>query len=170
MSKEKTKKEKADLKSGTVTPDATQVIMPQAPGVEKSLLSMMTIDPTNIVSQCIPEGMTGGYFYIPAHRILWDIFRARYDKGLPIDVTSVAQELTDHNKLEAVGGQAGLMDIFSFATTTALFRMHFDTLREKFVRRAIILASNRASEAAYTSEAEIEALLDQTEQEVLQIR
>ncbi len=170
MSREKTKKEKADLKSGTVTPDAAQLMMPQAPGVEKSLLSMMTIDPTNIVSQCISEGMTGEYFYIPAHRILWDVFRARYDKGLPIDATSVAQELTDHHQLEAVGGQAGLMDIFSFATTTALFRMHFDTLREKFVRRSIILASNRASEAAYTSEAEIETLLDQTEQEVLQIR
>ena len=165
----KEKKEKADLKAAA-QPAAAAVVMPQAPGVEKSLLSMMTIDPTNIVSQCISEGMTSDYFYVPAHRILWDIFRTRYDKGLPIDATSVAQELTDHHQLEAVGGHAGLVDIFSFATTTALFRMHFDTLREKFIRRSIIMTANRASEAAYTSEAEVESLLDQTEQEVLQIR
>lgn len=161
----------ADLKKGDNRKDAAvTVVMPQAPGVEKSLLSMMTIDPVNIVSQCISEGMTSEFFYVPAHRILWEIFRERYDKGLPLDVTSVAQELTDHHRLEAVGGHAGLMDIFSFATTTALFRMHFDTLREKFIRRSIILTAAHASEAAYTSETEVEELLDQTEQEVLGIR
>lgn len=161
----------ADLKKGDNRKDAAvTVVMPQAPGVEKSLLSMMTIDPVNIVSQCISEGMTSEFFYVPAHRILWEIFRDRYDKGLPLDVTSVAQELTDHHRLEAVGGHAGLMDIFSFATTTALFRMHFDTLREKFIRRSIILTAAHASEAAYTSETEVEELLDQTEQEVLGIR
>ena len=37
--------------------------------------------------------MTGDFFYIPAHRILWEIFRERYDKGIPIDVTSVMQQL-----------------------------------------------------------------------------
>lgn len=161
--------DRPDLRKGDKDAPVT-VVMPQAPGVEKSLLSMMTIDPVNIVSQCISEGMTSEFFYVPAHRILWEIFRDRYDKGLPLDVTSVAQELTDHHRLEAVGGHAGLMDIFSFATTTALFRMHFDTLREKFIRRSIILTAAHASEAAYTSETEVEELLDQTEQEVLGIR
>lgn len=145
-------------------------VMPQAPGVEKSLLSMMTIDPTNIVSQCITEGMTSEFFYIPAHRILWEIFRERYDKGLPIDATSVAQELTDKHQLEAVGGHAGLMDIFSFATTTALFDMHFTTLKEKYTARAIILTANHATDAAFAGDVEVDALLDQVEQEVLGIR
>ena len=91
-------------------------------------------------------------------------------KGIAIDTVSVAQELADNKKLEAVGGNAGLMDIFSFATTTALYSVHFETLKEKYIRRSIILTANRATDAAYTSEAEIEELLDQTEQEVLQIR
>ncbi len=145
-------------------------IMPQAPGVEKSVLSMMCIDPTNIVGQCIADGMNGDYFYVPAHRILWEIFRNRYERGVYIDVTSVAQELTDRNQLEAVGGFAGLNDIFSFTTTTALFRLHFETLKEKYILRSIILTANRASEGAYSGAAEVDALLDQTEQEVLQIR
>ncbi len=145
-------------------------LMPQAPGIEKSVLSMMCIDPTNIVGQCITDGMTGDYFYVPAHRILWEIFRARYEKGVFIDPTSVAQELTDRNQLEAVGGYAGLNDIFSFTTTTARFRLHFETLKEKYILRSIILTAKRASEGAFAGEAEVEALLDQTEQDVLQIR
>ncbi len=164
------RQDKIDFKSATVTDAGQTVVTPQAPGVEKSLLSMMTIDPANIVSQCISDGMTSEYFYVPAHRILWDIFRARYEKGVPIDTTSVAQELTDLNRLEAVGGHAGLVDIFTFATTTALYKVHFETLKEKFIRRAIIQAANAATQAAYTSEAEVESLLDQTEQNVLQIR
>ncbi len=157
-----------DLKAAAVS--KAQQVMPQAPDTEKSLLSMMCIDPANIISQCISEGMTGDYFYIPSHRILWEIFRERYEKGVPVDITSVAQELTDKKQLEAVGGHAGLMDVFSFTTTTALFRLHFDTLKEKYILRSNILTANRATEAAYSGESEVEALLDQTEQEVLQIR
>ncbi len=160
-----------DFKASPKTPaEKGGAIMPQAPGVEKSVLSMMCIDPTNIVGLCVSEGMTGEYFYVPAHRILWEIFRSRYEKGVMIDPTSVAQELTDRHQLEAVGGYAGLNDIFSFTTTTALFRLHFETLKEKYILRSIILTANRASEGAYAGETEVEALLDQTEQDVLQIR
>ncbi len=158
-----------DLKAAPAA-EKRSVVMPQAPGVEKSLLSMMCIDPTNVVGQCISDGMTGEYFYVPAHRLLWDIFRSRYEKGVPIDVTSVAQELTDRHELEAVGGFAGLNDIFSFTTTTALFKSHFETLKEKYILRSIILTANRAAESAYAGEGDVESLLDQTEQDVLHIR
>lgn len=150
--------------------DRQNLVMPQAPAVEKSLLSMMTIDPMTVISQCVSDGMTDDYFYVPAHRLLWGVFQKRYEKGLPIDVTSVAQELRDRGQSEAVGGDVGLMDIFSYATTTALYRLHFDTLKEKYIRRELIMVSNRASEAAYTSEAEVESLIDEAEQQVLQIR
>lgn len=162
--------ETMDLKAGARGQAGSGVVMPQAPNIEKSLLAMMTIDPTNVVSQCVSKGMTGDFFYIPAHRILWEIFRERYDKGIPIDVTSVMQQLADKKQLEAVGGPAGLTDVFSYATNTGLFNLHFETLKEKYVRRSIILTANQASESAYTSEAEVEALLDETEQAVLQIR
>ncbi len=162
--------EKPDLKAGASAHAGANVVMPQAPNVEKSLLAMMTIDPTNIVSQCVSKGMTGDFFYIPAHRILWEIFRERYDKGIPIDVTSVMQQLADKKQLEAVGGPAGLTDVFSYTTNTGLFNLHFETLKEKFIRRSIILTANQASESAYTSEAEVDALLDETEQAVLKIR
>ena len=164
------KNNRADLKAGASTSAVAEVRMPQAPDTEKSLLAMMTIDPTNIVSQCVSKGMTADFFYIPAHKILWEIFRERYDKGIPIDTTSVIQQLADKKQLEAVGGSAGLGEIFSYATNTGLFNLHFDTLKEKYIRRSIILTANQASDAAYTSDAEVEALLDQTEQAVLQIR
>lgn len=163
------KSESIDLRAAEM-PRPEGLVMPQAPSVEKSLLSMMTIDPTNIISRCISDGMTGDYFYVPAHRLLWEVFRQRYDKGLSVDVTSVAQQLDDQRTLDAVGGHVGLMEVFSYATTTALYEQHFEILKEKFIRRSIILTANKATDAAYRQEGEIEDLLDQTEQDVLHIR
>ena len=161
-------KEAPDFKQAIAAREA--VVMPQAPAVEKSLISMMVVDPTNIISRCISEGINEDFFYIPAHRILWEIFRSRYESNKPIDITSVAQELEDRRQFEAVGGQAGLADIFSYATSTALFKLHYDTVKEKYLRRCMILAANKMNEFAHTGETEIDQLLDSAEQEVMQIR
>ncbi len=160
-----------NLQAGPVAPTRdSNVVMPQAPDIEKSMLAMMSIDPTNIISQCISKGMTEQYFYVPAHQILWNVFRERYDKNIPVDATSVAQQLRDANQLDHLGGTVGLMDVISFATSTALFQSHFDTLQDKYIRRAIILSANESTQAAFTSETEVDLLLDETEQSVLQIR
>ena len=165
------KEDKPDLKGGAVPlVDKETAMMPQAAAVEKSLLSMMTLDPNEIIPRSIMNGITDEFFYVPAHRILWQLLRERYEKAQVMDVTSVAQELADRNQLEAVGGHPGLMDIYSLASSAALFETHFNMLKEKYVRRAIIQSSNRAASSAYTQEAEVETLLDQTEQDVLQIR
>lgn len=159
------------------TPDFKQgpeehevVVMPQAPGMEKSIIAMMAVDPTNIVSRCISEGMNEDFFYVPAHRILWDVFREHYEANKPLDLTTLAQVLEDRKKLAAVGGLAGLAEIVSSTTSTALFNHHFEMLREKYLRRCMILAANKMTEFAHTGDTEIDQVLDSAEQEVMQIR
>ena len=144
--------------------------MPQAPTLEKSLICMMAMDPTNIISHCISEGINEEYFYIPAHRILWEIFRRRYERNEPVDIASIAQILTDEGKLEAVGGNSGLADIFSVASSTALFESHYATIKEKYLRRCMIMAGNKMHDWAISSETEIDELLDEAEKEVMDIR
>lgn len=161
-------KDVPDYKQGAAAPEA--VVMPQAPGVEKSLISMMVVDPTNVISRCISEGMNEEYFYVPAHRILWNIFQERYNANKPIDTTSVTQELADRKLLASVGGPAGLADIFTYATSTALFEHHYGVVKEKYLRRSMILAANKMTEFAHTGETEVDQLLDSAEQEVMKIR
>ena len=163
--------DKPDLKAGAAPArDRENMMMPQAPDLEKSILSMMTMDPETVIPQCVEAGLTEDYFYIPAHRILWNLFQERYDARLALDLTTVAQVLTDRNLLESVGGRPGLLDVYTFSTSTALFNHHMETLREKYIRRCIVHTSNAASAAAYTGDTEVAELLDQTEQAVLQIR
>lgn len=146
------------------------VVMPQAPGIEKSLLSMMVADPTNIIGLCHEGGINEDFFYIPAHRILWNLFDSRYDDNKSLDITSIDQALSDAGQLESVGGHAGLMDILTYATSTALFSSHFEILKEKYVRRSMILAANKIHETAHDEGREVTELLDSAEQDVMQIR
>ena len=148
----------------------TPVVMPQAPNIEKSLLSMMAADPTNIIGLCRENGINEDFFYIPAHRTLWNIFDSRYDDNRPLDITSIDQALSDSGQLETVGGHAGLMDILTYATSTALFSAHFQILKEKYVRRCMILTANKIHENAHEEERDITELLDSAEQDVMQIR
>ena len=165
------KEEKPDLKAGASPAAAREnVVMPQATSVEKSMLSMMVLDPNENISRSITNGITDEFFYVPAHRILWQLLRERHENNQKVDVTSVAQELADRNQLEAVGGHPGLMDIYSVASSSSLFETHFEILREKYLRRSIIHTADRAAAAAFANETEVEHLLDQTEQEVFQIR
>ena len=146
------------------------VVMPQAPSIEKSLLSMMVVDPINIISRCIADGMTEDFFYIPAHRILWEIIRNRYEKNESVDITSIDQAVSDAGRLEAVGSHAGLVDVLSFSTSTALFESHFSMLKEKYLRRTMIATANSMHELAHSEEMDINQILDAAEQEVMQIR
>lgn len=161
-------KEVPDFKQGV--PEREIVVMPQAPTMEKSLISMMVVDPTNIISHCISEGMTEDFFYVPAHRILWNIFRERYESNKPVDMPSVAQELEDSKQLVSVGGHAGLVEIFSFATSTALFHHHFDIVREKYLRRSLIMAANEITAYGHSDATEIVTALDNAEQAVMRVR
>lgn len=145
-------------------------VIPQAPRIEKSILSMMSIDPAYAIGRSITRGMEEDYFYVPAHKLLWELFLERYNNNKPHDLVSIAQALEDNHQLDAVGGLSGLTDIFSYTTNTALFDAHFEILLEKYIGRAIITTTNDAQNKVYAADGNIAEVLDAVEQEVLGIR
>lgn len=117
----------------------TPQIKPSAPNAEKSILAMMTIDPLSVAPYALAAGVDRSWFYIPAHKTLWDIMVERYNNGQPVDdITSIMQHLADIGQLESVGGASGLSEVFSYATNTALLNVHLAELRDKYARRCMI--------------------------------
>ena len=126
------------------TPSLDLRDIPQAPGPEKGVLALMAMDPATYVGQCGTIGMTEDYFYLPAHKLLWRLFQARYNKNEPIDIVSITQALEDMHQLEAVGGSAGLAEIYTFTTTGAYFEHYLNVLKDKFILRSIIDIANQS--------------------------
>ena len=91
--------------------------IPQAPGPEKGVLALLVMDPATYMPQAVTFGVTDDFFYFPVHQMLWRLFLYRYNANLPLDIISVTQALVDMHQLDAVGGNAGLADIYTFTTT-----------------------------------------------------
>ena len=144
--------------------------IPQAPGPEKGVLALLAMDPATYMSQAVAFGVTDEFFFLPGHQILWRLFLARYNANLPLDIISVTQALEDGNQLDAVGGSAGLADLYTFTTTGAFFEHYLHTLRDKFVLRSVIDTSSRAITDAFSGPEDVEALMDAAETRLFQIR
>ena len=158
--------------SASHTPkNADQVrLMPQALGPEKSVLSLMATDPATYIGKSVSMGISESYFYLPAHKLIWNLFADRYSKNEPVDIVSITQILEDRNQLISIGGHAGLAEIYTYTTTGGYFDHHMEILRDKYVLRSIIESSNNAVAKAFTEDEEVVSLLDSVETDVLSIR
>lgn len=144
--------------------------MPQAIDTERAILSMMSTSPSEIIPKLVRNGANEEFFYVPAHRILWNLFIERYNNNLSIDAISVCQELEDRNEIEAVGGSAGLMSIISDTTPCALFDQYFDTLKDKYLRRKIIIESNELMQKGFDNTLKVEELAEESERNSSSVR
>lgn len=147
------------------------ITIPQAIDVEKSVLAMITSDPSSFAGQCIAQGVTSAWFYLPAHQLLWTIFQDKYAQNSPIDIVTITQLLTDRNQLDNVGGLSGLAEIYSYTTTTAYFNHYLGILRAKYILRSIISTTTAATARAYEAEDDdVASLLDSVESAIFSIR
>lgn len=144
--------------------------IPQAPGPEKGVLALLAMDPATYMSQAVAFGVTEDFFHIPAHQLLWRLFLARYNGNQPLDIISMTQALADMRQLDAVGGNAGLAEIYTFTTTGAYFEHYLRTLRDKSLLRSIIDASAKSMTQAFDNPEDVAALLDAVETHIFQIR
>lgn len=144
--------------------------IPHALGAEKSVLSLMAMDPATYIGKCILMGLKEDYFYLPAHKLLWNIFVDHYEKNKSVDIISITQALEDRHQLEAMGGSEGLTEIYTFTTTGAYFDHHLKILEDKFVLRSIIDIANQSIKQTFDNPEDVAELLDTVENQIFQIR
>ena len=144
--------------------------MPHALGPEKSILSSMLQNPQEYVGAAVEEKMTKEHFYLPAHRILFEILIEFFEKGMAVELISLVQKLVDRGLLESVGGPAALTELFSYAPNAGHFAPHLQEVKNKYTLRSIINSCNEAIANAYENPEDVPQLLDGVEGAVLAIR
>lgn len=139
------------------------IVLPQAVDTERAILSMAASSYSEIIPKLIKNGVSDEYFYVPAHKIVWNELVDRYNKNSPIDIISVSQDLDDKKELDAVGGNAGLLEILSCVTPPSLFDHYFETLRDKYIRRKVIEASKELMKKSFDSSLGLEEIAESAE-------
>ena len=162
-------KPRSDLKGKVTYPPDFHREFPQAPDAEKGVLSSILLAPKDVIGLAVESGVVKETFYIPSHGEIFEALLELWNANKPIDFITIAQYLRDRNKLDQVGGPAGLNELFVYLPTAANAAYYIEILLEKFTLREIIKVCNEYSARSYEEQDNSQGLLDEVETRIFAI-
>jgi replicative DNA helicase len=125
--------------------------LPNSIDGEQGVLGSMLISPREVIPQCV-EKLGTEYFYVPAHRTIYDALIELHNAGQGIDLITFTQLLRDRNLLDNIGGAAFVTTLFTFVPTAANIDYYIDIVREKYRDREIVMLGRSMSSGQMTLE------------------
>ncbi len=142
-------------------------IPPQSIEAEQSVLGSMIIDKEAIFSAT--ELLGGADFYRTAHQKIFDAIVALSEKGEPVDLVTLADELQRRHSLEEAGGTAYLSALAGAVPTAANVQYYAIIVREKSILRSLIHTATKIVSGCYEGPPDVEEFLDTAEQQIFEI-
>jgi replicative DNA helicase len=141
---------------------------PHSVDAEQGVLGSMLISPRETIAECV-EKINEEYFYVPAHRTIYNVLVDLWNAGQAIDLITFTQVLRDRNLLDSVGGAAFVTNVFTFVPTAANVQYYLEIVRDKYILRQIISAATESVRRAYEEQDEVNDLLDEVEQKIFAV-
>ncbi len=145
----------------------TERIPPQNVEAEQSVLGAMLIDKDGIMAAS--EYLRHSDFYRDGHQKIYKAMLALADKGEPVDLVTLVEELRLRSQLEAIGGLSYLTTLANIVPTAANVAHYARIVREKAVLRSLINASARIAAKAFTPTDNVDEVIDDAEQIIFEI-
>lgn len=141
---------------------------PSAIEAEMCVLASMMLDKEQIgsIAQVLREK---GAFFQTDHQIIYERLIDLYNTGKNIDPIILREELSKRHLLEEVGGTAYLAQIVNTVPSAAHGMHYAQIVREKFLLRQLIAASNENLRDAYAPHEEAKLIVDRAEKRIFDI-
>ncbi len=142
-------------------------IPPQATDIEKAVLGAMLIEREAIprVIEILPPDA----FYAAQHQKVYDAILRLFERGNPVDLITVGEELRRSSELEQVGGDYYLTELTTHVASAANVEYHARIITEKSLLRKLIETMTVHVGEAYDPSADAFELLDQVESDIFRI-
>lgn len=134
---------------------------------EQSALGCMLLDKESVAAAT--DFLKGEDFYADSHKEIFDAMVDIYDRGDPIDLVTVTEQLRQRGTLEAVGGVAYISDLSMAVPSTANVRYYVSIVEEKSILRRLISACNEVIRQSYEAKEEIDLIIDHAEKSIFQV-
>ena len=141
--------------------------MPQSIEAEMSVLGAMILD-NEVINLVIPI-LNKLSFYKTAHRELYQAIVDVYDKGQPVDLVVLREELKKRSLLEKVGGVEYLMELEEAVPTIGNVEYYANIVREKAIKRNLIEVAATIQKQSFEESTDTEHLLDASERAIFDI-
>jgi len=153
-------------------PDITSMVYgkvpPQAPELEEAVLGAVMLEKEKL-AEVLEIIQSVECFYVDANQKIYAAVRRLFDKGSPVDLLTVTEELRKSNELEIVGGAYYLTRLTMSVISSAHVEAHARIIMEKFIQRELIRISGNVIGDAYEDSTDVFDLLDKAESSLYEI-
>lgn len=143
-------------------------VPPQAPELEKAILGAIMLEKDKL-AEVLEIIQSPECFYGPANQKIYASIRRLFDKGMPVDLLTVTEELRKSDELELVGGPYYLTNLTMNVVSSAHVESHARIVMEKFIQRELIRISGEIIGSAYEDSTDVFDLLDKAESNLYEI-
>jgi replicative DNA helicase len=141
--------------------------MPQNLEAEMSVLGVCFLNKNALIKVC--DEITEDMFYSDANKKLFEAIKTCNDNKIPVDITTVKEELDKKKNLSAIGGIDYLSDVIDSVATAANLDYYIKIVKDKAVLRNLITTAETIATNAYEDDEEVTSLLDTAEQKILNV-
>ncbi|MGM0471835.1 MAG: replicative DNA helicase [Bacillota bacterium] len=142
--------------------DLSNKVPPHSIDAEKSTLGAMLINRDAIAK--VIEILKNDDFYRQAHSTIYEAVNTIFDRGEPVDLVTVSEELRSQEALEDIGGVAYLTSLADSVPTAANVSYYAEIVEEKALLRKLINSADKISQLGYQGDKEVDVVLDKAEQ------
>ncbi len=141
--------------------------LPNNQSAEANVLSAMILSP-EVVEEALVE-LRPDDFYRPSHKTLFLAMQDMYEKTIPIDAVSLADHLRSMEKLDAVGGEAYILELMGQTMALVNWQHHAEIVRRDSMLREIIGATNQINALAYDAPTDTKEVIERAESMLLSV-
>lgn len=135
-------------------------VQPQALPLEKAVLGALMLDEDAlpiILDILHPES-----FYSYGHQMIFRAMLKLFEKSLPIDLLTVAEELKKAGDLKAVGGPNYLAELTNRVISSVNIEIHAKIVRDKYMSRELIEICTYTIKKVFEEEGSVLDLLNES--------
>ena len=141
--------------------------MPQNIEAEMSILGCCFLNKNALTKVC--EELYPDMFYSEQNKKMFEAIKSCYDNKIPVDVTTIKEELDKKKNLNAIGGLEYISEIIDSVATTANLEYYIKIVKDKAVLRNLIETATDIVTDAYEDEENVTGLLDEAEKKILNV-
>ncbi|MGN0967397.1 MAG: replicative DNA helicase [Candidatus Coprovivens sp.] len=141
--------------------------MPQNIEAEMSVLGVAFLNKNALVKIC--EDLYPDMFYSEANKKLFEAIKRCYDAKIPVDITTVKEELDKKKELSAVGGIEYITEVIDSVATAANLDYYIKIVKDKALIRNLIDTATDIVTDAYEEDEDVTGLLDNAEKKILNV-
>ena len=142
-------------------------VPPQSLEAEQATLGAMLLD-RDAIARAV-ELLRPQDFYREAHERLFHTMMTLFDRGDPVDLVTLGEQLKSQGDLDRVGGIPYLTELLERVPTAANVERYASIVRDKAILRNLIQASSEMIRLAHDTSEDVDKTVDECERRIFAV-